>query len=284
MPALLHQSEYVVALRSIPDFAEAFLALARADDKKAQVAAAVARKALDALSKQYQAQVSKYWDDASTEALRLLVAVMANNPHKSKNEILKRPDIQGVLRQPFLEAAAKSEDALKQAWDEAEQLSVKHTKAEFKMLGEPWQGHTLDPSLQASLIKDLHDNAKAMRARFSEALNSDSVSQRLQGVANDGSRRARYSVQHAVWGAATQVRESAVAAAGLNKVWIAVLDSATCSHCAALHGTVLGPGEEYPANAGDTPLKVYRNTLLGPPRHPNCRCVLVPTKLQKSKS
>lgn len=264
-------------------FAEAFVALARADDRKAQVSASVSRKALDALSKTYQDQISKYWEDANKEALRLLVLVMQNNPMKSRDQILRRPDVRAVLREPYVEAAAKSEELLHKAWDEAEKLSVRHAKAEFKILDTGWQGHTLDPALRDALVADLHANAKAMRGRYREALRDrEKAAQRLQGVANDGARRARYSIQAAVWGVAAQVRDSACAAAGLNKMWVAVLDDRTCAHCKALHGRVIGPGAQFPADAGGTSLGVYQGVLIGPPRHPNCRCVLVPTKLRKS--
>lgn len=269
------------------EFAEAFVALTNSDDKKAQVSAALARKALDALSKKHQKQIAAYWDAASEEALRLLILVMENNPKKTRDQILKRPDVQAVLRKPYEQAAAKSEELLHKAWADAEVLSVKHAKGEFKLLGADWKGHSLDTALLDALVGDLHKNAKAMRSRYSEALSGDlkGSTDKLRLVATDGSRRARYSAQVAVWGVAAQVRDSAAAAAGLNKMWVAVMDSQTCSHCKALNGMVVGPGEEFPVQIEGAPLlKVYMGVLYGPPRHPNCRCVIVATKLQKSKT
>ncbi len=59
-------------------------------------------------------------------------------------------------------------------------------------------------------------------------------------------------------------------------VWT-VTSTVPCGYCAALDGTVAGPGGLYDATAG-TPegrraLKTY-GPLTGPPRHPNCRCRL----------
>jgi hypothetical protein len=264
------------------EFAEAFVALANSNPA---VPAAVLRKALTSLSEEYQSQVADYWEAANKEALRLLVLVMKNNPKKTPQQILLRPDVRAVLRNPYLEAAAKSKHLIGTAWNDSETLTLKHTKAEFKKLGIDWAGHLLDHDLLDALFGDLDRNAKAMRSRFRAAMDEPAHAQaRLTGIANDAKTRARYSTQVAVWGASSQVRDSAITAApGLGKMWVAVLDSRTCSHCKALHGTVLEPAAEFPADAGAVPLGVYRNVLIGPPRHPNCRCVLAIVKLKKPK-
>jgi hypothetical protein len=69
----------------------------------------------------------------------------------------------------------------------------------------------------------------------------------------------------------------------LGKMWAARMDGkdpASCAWCRALHGMVLPLDQEFPHGGpleGHQPPKVY-HSLLGPPRHPNCRCriVLVP--------
>jgi hypothetical protein len=265
----------------LTDFAEAFVALANSSGE--EISAAALRKALDALSKQYQSQVVALWEQANAEALRLLVLVMENNPKKSRIQILKRPDVKAVLREPYLEAAQRSEELLREAWDKAEAISVKHAKSDFKGLGADWIEHAVDPSLRDALIADLHRNAKAMRMRYAQAMKDpNSPAVRLKSVADDAKTRARYSVQTGVWGIATQVKDSAAQSAGLNKMWIAVLDDATCTHCKALHGMIIGPGEQFPSDAGANPLGVYLGVLFGPPRHPNCRCVLILTKRKKT--
>lgn len=262
------KSEFVAGL---------LVALAKTD-KKAQVSAAVSRKSLTALTDSYRKQIEKIWDDANKEALTHLNLVRQNNPHKPVEDILKRVDVQSALRAPYEEAAEKSEALLRQAWESAEKDSVQKVKGEFKLLKENWKGYEVDSSLLEDLVGDLHENAKAMRSRYYEALTGDT--KRLEGITNDVRNRAVYSLSTGIWGVATQVRESAIDKAGLNKMWVAVLDENTCSHCAGLHGTVLGPWQQFLATAGKTKLKVYRGKLLGPPRHPNCRCMLVPTRLK----
>lgn len=263
------KSEFVAGL---------LVALAKTD-KKASVSAALARKSLIELTDKYRVQIEKVWDDANKEALAHLLLVRENNPKKPIEDILKRPDVQSALRAPYEEAAEKAEAILREAWDAAEKDSVQKTKGEFKLLKEDWKGYEVDPSLLESLVEDLHANAKAMRSRYHEALTKEKPTD-LKVITNDVRHRAVYSLSTAIWGVSTQVRESAIDKAGLNKMWVAVLDENTCSHCAALHGTVLGPGQQFSAKAGKTKLKVYRGILLGPPRHPNCRCMLVPTRLK----
>lgn len=60
------------------------------------------------------------------------------------------------------------------------------------------------------------------------------------------------------------------------RMWVARFDKATppCSLCVRLHGTHVGMGEEFPVP--DTEPAPYGGALTGPPRHPRCRCRVVP--------
>lgn len=262
--------------------AELIVALASSDEKKAVLAAQLARKSLGKIEDKYTSEVEALWDEANSKALNLLAAIRQNNPTKTVDEIFARKDVQAVLSKPFDDAAKKSEELLRKAWSEAEEDSVQKVKGEFKLGGHEWNGHEVDDSVLDSLVGDLFNNAKAMRSRYHEALSNDPS--KLQGVANDSRRRANYSLTVSIWEAATQVRDSAFAIAGLNKMWVAVLDDNTCSHCAALHGTIIKPGDQFPkAPKGTKLLKVYNDVLLGPPRHPRCRCILIATFLKKAK-
>lgn len=275
-----------VTLATPVEGAELILALASSDDKKAFASAAVARKGLVAVSEKYEKRIEALWEAANKEALNHLNLVMQNNPKTPVETILKRPDVRSALRYPYEEAAKASEKVLREAWDAGEAETVRKVKGEFKLLGETWQGHEADKALLESLVGDLHENAKAMRSRYHEALTKDSsasIKKRLTGITNDAKTRSRYSVSTAVWGVASLVRDSAFALAGMNKMWLAVLDDRTCSHCRSLHLTVIKPGQMFAITAGGTKLKAYRNVLLGPPRHPNCRCVIVGTRRKVKK-
>jgi hypothetical protein len=272
-----------VASLTATEVAEQIIALTSSDAKKAVVAAQLARKSLGKIEEQYSAQIEKLWDDANAKALQLLTLIKQNNPNKTVDEIFARKDVQAVLKKPFDDAASKSEAIIREAWGKAEADTVQKVKGEFKLGGHDWKGHELDDSVLDSIVGDLHANAGAMRDRYHDALNEGGIS-KVEGVARDSRRRAKYSLIVAIWEAANETRDSAFAFAGLNKMWVAVLDDKTCSHCKFLHGKVINPGEQFiKVPKGIKPLKVYNGVLYGPPRHPNCRCILVATTLKKSK-
>jgi hypothetical protein len=60
----------------------------------------------------------------------------------------------------------------------------------------------------------------------------------------------------------------------LLKTWVADLNAEKppCALCQSLHGTWVELGEEFPHGNAE----VYGGDLQGPPRHPNCRCRVVP--------
>lgn len=61
----------------------------------------------------------------------------------------------------------------------------------------------------------------------------------------------------------------------LRKIWLAnFVNNVPCEHCRALHGTEVGLREFFISENEVVKLKVYKN-LVGPPRHPRCRCTLV---------
>lgn len=265
------------------EVAEQIIALTSSDAKKAVVSAQLARKALGKIEGEYADQIDKLWEDANAKALELLTLIKKNNPNKTADEIFARKDVQLVLKKPFDDAAAKSEALIREAWDKAAVDTEQKVKGEFKLGGHDWKGHELDEGVLDSIVGDLHANAGAMRDRYHDAFDKGGM-ENVGGVSRDSRRRAKYSLIVAIWEAANGVRDSAFALAGLNKMWVAVLDDATCSHCRWLHGKVITPGDQFvKVPKGIKPLKVYNDVLFGPPRHPNCRCILVATTLKKSK-
>lgn len=59
----------------------------------------------------------------------------------------------------------------------------------------------------------------------------------------------------------------------LRKIWLAnFVDNVPCVTCRKLHGEEVGLHEAFPVEAGEP--GVYKD-LLGPPRHPQCKCKLV---------
>lgn len=268
------------------EVAETFIALTNSDVKKVAVSAALARKSLTHINAGYDKQISEIWESANAEAQKHLLLVMKNNPHKTKEAILARPDVKSALSVPYEEAAKKTEALIREAWAAAEVDTVKKVKGEFKLLGNvPWKGHDVDETLLTDVLDDVRRNAKDMRSRYRQTLISENFNRsKLVSLGKDILLRARYSLSTAIWGNAAQVRDSALRRAGLYKQWVAVLDGRTCSECSSLNGMVIKPHRTFPVKAGRFKLKVYKGRpLLGPPRHPNCRCILIGVKPQKKK-
>lgn len=62
----------------------------------------------------------------------------------------------------------------------------------------------------------------------------------------------------------------------LGSLWVAERDA--CVHCLALSGFVAYDGDNFDGTVtfGDRPLTVYQGVLPHPPRHPHCRCRVIP--------
>lgn len=92
-------------------------------------------------------------------------------------------------------------------------------------------------------------------------------------------RRAVLAVVSAVQMGRAEATEAAFAQldfpGSLHKLWVARFDlnAAPCSECARLHGVHVPLGTEFERPKGST--EPYEGSLVGPPRHPNCRCSLV---------
>ena len=120
--------------------------------------------------------------------------------------------------------------------------------------------------------KVLHDSLKADLKR---------VLKEAKGISSDDSEwsglllRAKMVVEAATKMSATSALENAVRSKDTQKMWLTT-SSVPCSHCKRLDGVVVDWGKQFPKDfKGIKPLKSYRNTLLEPPRHPNCGCIVV---------
>lgn len=263
------------------------IALAKDDSPLNALAQAGAlRKILSAIGKQHQPKVLAAWEAANAEALNHLAIVIKNNPAKTMEQILARPDVISALSAPYADAAKTSAGILQQAHDQA----VEAVQKAVGTTAEP------DAALLKTLTKDLHSNAKAMRSRISKILlgyekHPKDVKAALKGVTNDAVNRAGMSLTAAVWMPVSHIMHQVSQQQILPKpkkgqkkskkqqpllMWVAIIDNRTCSHCKALHGTTVKPHMPF-----KTSLKIYAEQqmdggLVGPPAHPNCRCILIP--------
>lgn len=271
-PDYLRTREYTLTSKAA---AAMIVALTSQAEKAEQVSAALARKSQAAIALKYGKRVAALWNEANGDNLTLLVQVLRNNPGKTLDQIIARPDVKEALIDPYLEAAEKSEKVLRQAWDASVDNATKHVKGELALIKQEWAGGEADEGVLDQLIGDLHANAEGMQKRLLAAMKDrETFAQRVKMLSDDSARRARYSTTVAVGSADSSLRRKAFALIGLHMRWRARMDDRTCKECRRLNGMVVsGTKQQFPH--GD--LKVYKGVLYGPPRHPSCRCVLVPT-------
>lgn len=249
---------------------------------------------LDALSAPYMFGAQKAWEDAGKTATDFIELVMKNNPNKTLEQILKRPDVQEVLHYPFEQAAATTSAAIKSAWSSGKVLGVQHADEQLAIHNVvPAASKTTDKLLD-KLIKDTQKNTVFARTKFLLTLKTssqDELNSALTKLTNDLGRRgkagAQFASQRAYSDAQVARLEASAKAAGvkLSKMWVTRFGPGTCKTCAALHGTVVALSAAFPAtltfgkNKAPTPYSV----LSGPPRHPNCRCKVVPVSEKMTK-
>lgn len=96
--------------------------------------------------------------------------------------------------------------------------------------------------------------------------------------------RARRAVSRITAGVASAVTSAAANAAltvarylgpGVRMLWVA--EPGACPACAAYAGRSIRPGGHFPGGLSLDPKRtVFLTSIPGPPRHPHCRCVLIP--------
>lgn len=115
----------------------------------------------------------------------------------------------------------------------------------------------------ASLLADVRRNLRGYKAG---TLTRAQALFRLEHSAGVASQRG-YTDQ-LIW-AYSELEEFG---ARVEKYWVAnFVDNAPCPACTRLHGTSVGLHENFRIEDGEP--GVYKN-LIGPPRHPNCKCRL----------
>lgn len=206
----------------------------------------------------YAAQVETEWAKQVGRAIKHVLLVIKNNPEKNAAEILARPDVQEALTKPVLQAGQFTMSRIFAAWDNE---------------NGPTPSNYLD-----SIVADVMRNTVTAPARLQQVVSMDlkQTESAMRKVAVDLARRSGLGVRVAeVRASAERDLVSLVEAGHAHKRWVAHLDENTCSHCASLHNMVIPALDSFPADAGERYLRVYQD-LLGPPRHPRCRCRLVP--------
>ena len=220
-----------------------------------------------------------------------LATVVQSNPHGSILTLVNRPDVAQNLAQNLAQAKAAALAALPQAhpgdsptpllgqlamdveraYNEAPQ-QIQHA-AITAWHSIPQQQFTVGvtPPGANPAFQTAQQRAQAVRTA-------------IEGQADALALRNSLSVHQAAAGGRTEQLLADAAARPdahlLGKRWVASMDGKdprSCAWCKALHGTVIPLAEEFSHGSpvpGKTkeiaPPGVYRDTLAGPPRHPNC--------------
>lgn len=244
------------------------------------------RKKIDALAGPAMGAVQKAWESATKEASDFVSLVILNNPRKTLAQILVRPDVQEALHIPFEEAGDKTKSIVRDVWSKSATLGV---NAAMRDLGELGFGDFArrtftNTSTLNRLLKDVDANVSRATLQLLDLYEGDKA--KVSAVDALGrtlgwrsSLTSDVASGHAfneakAWTLETFAKDRGVA---LKKVWVTRFGPGTCDTCASLHGYEAGFNEAFPESLswGNAP-SVYGKSLNHPPRHPHCRCVVIP--------
>jgi SPP1 gp7 family putative phage head morphogenesis protein len=200
------------------------------------------------------------WTTAINDGLEHVLLVLGNNPDRNIAEILMRPDVQEALQSAGMDGAQAAIHSISQVWVE--------------------EGAPVDSPFLHSILGDMERNGRTFAPRMTSAIQAgdrDKVEQiilrdRLRAAAAEATARTRAQAEAAL----AQMEQNGVT----HVKWVATVDNRTCSACLALNGEIVAIRTQFDHLAGELTTPVYRD-LIAPPRHPNCRCRLVPVSKGK---
>jgi hypothetical protein len=207
--------------------------------------------------------------------------ILANNPGKTIDQILVRPDVQQVLSYPFqVQALPTISSAVKTAWENGVQVGFEHGNADLAVLGQAAATPSdVDETVLQAILANVEDNATAAHDRLITAMTTaqpGEVQADMTKVLNDLRNRAQLAVDAARSRAATEGRLATYQGKPVQLMWVTAFKPTTCAMCASLHGTVIGLGDTFPVSSSFTDVASAPYVdLNGPPRHPNCGCHVV---------
>lgn len=221
---------------------------------------------------QWAEQAAKIWNVAVEDAQEHLALVLKNNPNKSPEDILKRPDVKAALTQPFEDAASRTVVLLHGAWDDGVGVGRGIARQRLREAGSASVGkQDVPPEVLDSLRVDLINLAETARTRVEAAFEEKDMEKVGKALARQR-LWASMSIEMAVKRGANEALLAEYRAAGAGKEWVSRLAKNTCAYCKLLHGQVKPWDVPF-----DTLGKVYGGVLMTPPRHPWCQCFIKPS-------
>jgi hypothetical protein len=194
--------------------------------------------------------------------------------------------VRELLRQAFQGKGKQAQAATEQAAFTAAASSLQHTaRLATAMSGQPVQ--PLQPAIGAEAQQAAEAIPAAVQEEQGHALalltTAGLTAMGLAGL-NAAFKRARRAVGHISLGMAVAIGSAAAHAArlvaralgtGVRLLWVA--EPGACAACRAYAGHHIRPGGLFPGGLTLDPQRtVFAAPIPGPPRHPHCRCALIP--------
>ncbi len=256
--------------------------------------------ALLTIEQRIRAQVSNKLSQAFAAISAYIAATVREDSTLTGHELLSRPDVHGAIVTAVTGAGDQIETAVRAGYLAAAKSARITITRELAEHGYQVPEEDPDESafltaviagLTAAFAAALLEIQETVRAAYDgiagtaaaparilavyEAVNRAlrRLSVRVNAATTVAVNRGFTEAQHNIYTAYQQAHPSI----RVTKRWQTTSDD-PCPACKALNGTVLPLDAEFDPTASTAsnwrPPKVYRD-LLGPPRHPNCRCRLV---------
>lgn len=215
------------------------------------------RLASDMVALAFAYDAGAAWETALAQSLEYLVHVLEANPKASILSVLHRPDVADSLSQPFIAAGAHTMGSIREAW---------YNAIGFRDIPMTDLDRTLTTARRNTI------NMPLLVRRTLYAGKREDIPDRLKVLSRQMARRAEMGVEYAHERGTTLAQIYDAQGHG-TKTWHCTDDERTCSHCRALDGVSIPISAAFDHEAGTTTLGTY-GKLIGPPRHPHCRCHL----------
>ncbi|MFB7707892.1 hypothetical protein [Streptomyces sp. NPDC056105] len=194
--------------------------------------------------------------------------------------------VRGLLRDAFASTGKQAQHLTEQAAFNAAQISARQASG----IAAAMRGQT-PPPLDVDAGDDAQRTCEAIPAAVDEEHRAalallTAAGLTAMGLAGLNSifKRARRAIGRIAQHAATALTQAAANASRLaalvlgpsvRLLWVAEPDA--CAACAAYAGLHIPPGGRFTGGLSLDPRRtVFTSAIPGPPRHPHCRCVLIP--------
>lgn len=266
------------------------------DDRShvAVIATAAAGLALIALESRVRSEVEDDITAAFAPFAATLVAVAGLTVFITGTALLSQPRVHDSLTKSVSQAKAATLKRIKAGYAAGQQVAIAQASRD---LGDDMPDDF--PELDAS-VDQINRDIEVMFGDVQMAL-QDGIRDAYDGISGPGAQDARtIAIRQAAENAVAGVQNRADAAATtavhqaardaqqaiysqyrndtghlVSKRWVAT-SANPCGMCAALDGTICAITDEFDHDAThvEADLRPVWRNLLGPPRHPNCRCQL----------